>query len=179
MLEYIGQMLKMCACTCDCVIAPTYPDRMIPKFCFSISYSGLLIGSNFIITAWWSCFALSGKYAQVTNNPENDGCINAVLLVWGWKTQETILLFSPHGAHVMTTTRLPHSALQINCCSVTAIVQSIPCIKVKFADHELYEKLYMYDNLEDRKYWTISHDCFFAQVSSNKYCTGKNNSFAI
>jgi ribosome biogenesis protein NSA2 len=22
-----------------------------------------------------------GKYAQVTNNPENDGCINAVLLV--------------------------------------------------------------------------------------------------
>ena len=134
---------------------------MIPKFCFSIFYSGLLIGSNFIITAWWSCFALSGKYAQVTNNPENDGCINAVLLVWGWKAQETILLFSPHGAHVMTTTRLPHSALQINCCSVTAIVQSIPCIKVKFADHELYEKLYMYDNLEDRKYWTISHDCFW------------------
>jgi len=25
------------------------------------------------------CFV--GKYAQVTNNPENDGCINAVLLV--------------------------------------------------------------------------------------------------
>jgi hypothetical protein len=24
----------------------------------------------------------AGKYAQVTNNPENDGCINAVLLVW-------------------------------------------------------------------------------------------------
>ena len=23
----------------------------------------------------------TGKYAQVTNNPENDGCINAVLLV--------------------------------------------------------------------------------------------------
>ena len=23
-----------------------------------------------------------GKYAQVTNNPENDGCINAVLLVY-------------------------------------------------------------------------------------------------
>lgn len=23
----------------------------------------------------------AGKYAQVTNNPENDGCINAVLLV--------------------------------------------------------------------------------------------------
>ncbi len=22
-----------------------------------------------------------GKYAQVTNNPENDGCINAVLLI--------------------------------------------------------------------------------------------------
>ena len=22
-----------------------------------------------------------GKYAQVTNNPENDGCINSVLLV--------------------------------------------------------------------------------------------------
>ena len=22
-----------------------------------------------------------GKYAQVTNNPENDGCINAILLV--------------------------------------------------------------------------------------------------
>ena len=22
-----------------------------------------------------------GKYAQITNNPENDGCINAVLLV--------------------------------------------------------------------------------------------------
>lgn len=27
-------------------------------------------------------FAMNaGKYAQVTNNPENDGCINAVLLV--------------------------------------------------------------------------------------------------
>ena len=25
---------------------------------------------------------IPGKYAQVTNNPENDGCINAVLLVW-------------------------------------------------------------------------------------------------
>ena len=24
---------------------------------------------------------VAGKYAQVTNNPENDGCINAVLLV--------------------------------------------------------------------------------------------------
>jgi ribosome biogenesis protein NSA2 len=22
-----------------------------------------------------------GKYAQITNNPENDGCVNAVLLV--------------------------------------------------------------------------------------------------
>ena len=38
---------------------------------------------------WSSCgvalsyqsFCVSGKYAQVTNNPENDGCINAVLLV--------------------------------------------------------------------------------------------------
>ena len=27
-------------------------------------------------------FFFIGKYAQVTNNPENDGCINAVLLVW-------------------------------------------------------------------------------------------------
>ena len=26
-------------------------------------------------------FLSLGKYAQVTNNPENDGCINAVLLV--------------------------------------------------------------------------------------------------
>ena len=26
-------------------------------------------------------FVTTGKYAQVTNNPENDGCINAVLLV--------------------------------------------------------------------------------------------------
>ena len=26
-------------------------------------------------------FGFVGKYAQVTNNPENDGCINAVLLV--------------------------------------------------------------------------------------------------
>jgi hypothetical protein len=36
-----------------------------------------------------------GKYAQVTNNPENDGCINAVLLVW-WpfssKEQLSIML---------------------------------------------------------------------------------------
>lgn len=24
---------------------------------------------------------VAGKYAQVTNNPENDGCVNAVLLV--------------------------------------------------------------------------------------------------
>lgn len=27
------------------------------------------------------CILNAGKYAQVTNNPENDGCINAVLLV--------------------------------------------------------------------------------------------------
>lgn len=26
-------------------------------------------------------FTHTGKYAQVTNHPENDGCINAVLLV--------------------------------------------------------------------------------------------------
>ena len=26
-------------------------------------------------------FLDAGKYAQVTNNPENDGCINGVLLV--------------------------------------------------------------------------------------------------
>ena len=26
-------------------------------------------------------FLITGKYAQITNNPENDGCINAVLLV--------------------------------------------------------------------------------------------------
>ena len=29
----------------------------------------------------WGDVLTAGKYAQVTNNPENDGCINAVLLV--------------------------------------------------------------------------------------------------
>jgi ribosome biogenesis protein NSA2 len=34
-----------------------------------------------------------GKYAQITNNPENDGCINAVLrmynLFWTWRYKLT------------------------------------------------------------------------------------------
>lgn len=34
-----------------------------------------------------------GKYAQITNNPENDGCINAVLrmcsLFWTWRYELT------------------------------------------------------------------------------------------
>lgn len=34
---------------------------------------------------------VSGKYAQVTNDPENDGCINAVLLVWSGQ-KEGILI---------------------------------------------------------------------------------------
>jgi ribosome biogenesis protein NSA2 len=35
-----------------------------------------------LILMHWILFAMNaGKYAQVTNNPENDGCINAVLLV--------------------------------------------------------------------------------------------------
>jgi hypothetical protein len=29
----------------------------------------------------WTIVSSAGKYAQVTNNPENDGCINGVLLV--------------------------------------------------------------------------------------------------
>ena len=33
------------------------------------------------ISQFFIFFLRSGKYAQVTNNPENDGCINAVLLV--------------------------------------------------------------------------------------------------
>ena len=37
-----------------------------------VSELGLVTSSGKIV---W------GKYAQVTNNPENDGCINAVLLV--------------------------------------------------------------------------------------------------
>ena len=35
----------------------------------------------FVILTKRCVFVISGKYAQVTNNPENDGCINAVLLV--------------------------------------------------------------------------------------------------
>ena len=34
-----------------------------------------------LIMSWWLLVMNVGKYAQVTNNPENDGCINAVLLV--------------------------------------------------------------------------------------------------
>ncbi len=40
---------------------------------FSTPISTCLIIISFVVYA--------GKYAQVTNNPENDGCINAVLLV--------------------------------------------------------------------------------------------------
>lgn len=38
---------------------------------------------------------LAGKYAQVTNNPENDGCINAVLLVWGLLPTEFLVWALP------------------------------------------------------------------------------------
>ena len=42
-------------------------------------------GLSFALSRFPSCthpaVTLPGKYAQVTNNPENDGCINAVLLV--------------------------------------------------------------------------------------------------
>jgi len=49
----------------------------------------LLIMGNMFFYDLDFCFLLrivgvshfTGKYAQVTNNPENDGCINAVLLV--------------------------------------------------------------------------------------------------
>ena len=39
----------------------------------NVSDLGLVTQSGKVV---WS------KYAQVTNNPENDGCINATLLVW-------------------------------------------------------------------------------------------------
>jgi len=51
----------------------------------------LFVTCILVVTSWlkfqlilmhWILFAMNaGKYAQVTNNPENDGCINAVLLV--------------------------------------------------------------------------------------------------
>lgn len=38
-------------------------------------------------------FCSAGKFAQVTNNPENDGCINAVLLVWWtWLMEPVVAL---------------------------------------------------------------------------------------
>ena len=37
---------------------------------------------------------VSGKYAQVTNDPENDGCINAVLLVWSGQKEGTLIKIS-------------------------------------------------------------------------------------
>ena len=44
-----------------------------------------LLPCSFALSRFPSCthpaVTLPGKYAQVTNNPENDGCINAVLLV--------------------------------------------------------------------------------------------------
>jgi len=45
-------------------------------FCLTLPLLYCLI---FTVCVVFLCF--SGKYAQVTNNPENDGCINAVLLV--------------------------------------------------------------------------------------------------
>ena len=35
----------------------------------------------FVLLVSWFCHNNASKYAQVINDPENDGCINAVLLV--------------------------------------------------------------------------------------------------
>ena len=48
---------------------PSPPGTIIEVNCSDL---GLVTPSGKVV---W------GKYAQVTNNPENDGCINAVLLV--------------------------------------------------------------------------------------------------
>ena len=40
----------------------------------------IFITSSSVVSFVYTFFG-AGKYAQVTNNPENDGCINAVLLV--------------------------------------------------------------------------------------------------
>lgn len=71
---------------------------------YSCWYSGSLVhggtwywDDNFPTQQQWVIvfvFSLAGKFAQVTNNPENDGCINAVLLVW-WKTHSRGLAIGP------------------------------------------------------------------------------------
>lgn len=48
-------------------------------FSFAICLWDCSYSINFCISDPWVVF--TGKYAQVTNNPENDGCVNAVLLV--------------------------------------------------------------------------------------------------
>lgn len=47
-------------------------------FCMSDSCSCFTLFLPYLADLF---FVNAGKYAQVTNNPENDGCINAVLLV--------------------------------------------------------------------------------------------------
>lgn len=49
---------------------------MMLHFPDSFALQILMIHFNILLDGW-----MPGKYAQVTNNPENDGCINAVLLV--------------------------------------------------------------------------------------------------
>ena len=50
-----------------------FVKRSSALFCSSLNLKTCFHKSTFLVCA--------GKYAQVTNNPENDGCINAVLLV--------------------------------------------------------------------------------------------------
>lgn len=53
-----------------------------PLFYFFFSRSLAPFHSHWSLTSFpQNLLVNAGKYAQVTNNPENDGCINAVLLV--------------------------------------------------------------------------------------------------
>ena len=50
-----------------------------------VTQSGKVAWGMYVCVMYANCVILfyihTGKYAQVTNHPENDGCINAVLLV--------------------------------------------------------------------------------------------------
>ncbi|KAK4341463.1 hypothetical protein RND71_039964 [Anisodus tanguticus] len=68
--------------------------RMVTKATFvNVSELGLVTPAGKVV---W------GKYAQVTNNPENDGCINAILLVWYLLTENKLHPFCLNRVHNYT-----------------------------------------------------------------------------
>ena len=76
-----------CCCTHPMVAVLACCTRLLYSLavlacCTRLLYSlAVLAGSMLAVLTCLAPPTLAGKYAQVTNNPERDGCINAVLLV--------------------------------------------------------------------------------------------------